>query len=738
MRLLPPACDRGRITARAVAAAAAAALDNMDPAVSAAAAAALCAVLARRLPAPTLARQPAEPVLTPLLFIADRRLRPDARTGDGADTSLISSLFHTVRGTALIALLAVIAQPGWTFRQLALSALPVAALFLVYAALIPRTTTGLRFVPSVLDLDEAIGPLSNRVMAILATVLAVQIIGFGVPRTSFVLLAMLLGLAKAFTWHFTIQTAQQTSWILAPAIGTFGILASSDPFIQLSELDAVSPVIASLLALTQIVYMLPRSAKGRPTLWALALISLGPYVAYTIAMRNARSMALHSLEHPIEVLIRNAQADFSQMLERQSKTYEDAVNEYQRRYEVEPPPGFEAWYEFAVANQSPIIDEFDTIYKSVSPFWKLSGKEVVQIMNDAQDTADIDLWLCSFSGKTAETHCIHPRRNADRHVSDLMNRLLGDLRGVLPDVKFLVNHLDEPRVLIPRLTHPNPSAKQWFTVTDLSERPTWNAITKYCPSHVQQGEKGKTSSQTEPKTEDLPLITNLSAALDLCQHPEYANMHGLFQGPPSFRLIEGRVPVLSTGAPSTMSDILIPSPAYVLEDEFLYNATFDVPWPQKANHLYWTGSTTGAPCREQASHFRALSWQPRDAALGARLVFDLDGNGISGRFHKLLASRSLVLKQTLLREWHDDRLAPWLHYVPVSVGMAELPEVVRWLVETERGRAAASELGRAGAEWAARAVREVDVKLYVWRLVLELARLVDEGRGALAVVGESD
>ncbi|AEO71791.1 glycosyltransferase family 90 protein [Thermothielavioides terrestris NRRL 8126] len=590
-------------------------------------------------------------------------------------------------------------------------------------------------------------------------------------------------------------------------------MASIDPFIQLSELDAVSPVIASLLALAQIIYMLPRSAKGRSALWALALISLGPYAAYTIAMRNARSMTLHSLEHPIEVLIRNAQADFNQMLERQSKTYADAVNEYQRRYEVEPPPGFEAWYEFAVANQSPIIDEFDTIYESVSPFWKLSGKEVVQIMNDAQDTADIDLWLCTFSGKTAETHCIHPRRNADRHVSDLMNRLLGDLRGVLPDVKFLVNHLDEPRVLIPRLTHPNPSAKQWFTVTDLSERPTWNAITKYCPSHVLQGENGKTSPQTEPKTEDLPLITNLSAALDLCQHPEYANMHGLFQGPPSFRLIEGRVPVLSTGAPSTMSDILIPSPAYVLEDEFLYNATFDVPWPQKDNHLYWTGSTTGAvasatndwhhfhrqrfislaqnlepgrhhlyltspppasaptagshkptlttspflnphnyhvfptrifqcsapqPCREQASHFRAQSWQPRDAALGARLVFDLDGNGISGRFHKLLASRSLVLKQTLLREWHDDRLAPWLHYVPVSVGMAELPEVVRWLVETERGRAAARELGRAGAEWAARAVREVDVKLYVWRLVLELARLVDEGRGALAVVGESD
>jgi hypothetical protein len=545
------------------------------------------------------------------------------------------------------------------------------------------------------------------------------------------------------------------------------------------------------------------------------LISLGPYLANYMAITVAESSAVRLQEHPVEVLIRNAQADFEQMLRRQSKTYTDAVHEYQRRYGVEPPPGFEAWYEFAAANQSPIIDDFDTIYYSVSPFWSLSGREVLQIIDNAHTTPDIDLWLCSFSGDTAETRCTHPRRDSDRHISDLFNTLLGDVRGVLPNVKFLVNHLDEPRVLIPPASLKTNTRE--FNVSDLSERPTWKAVTKYCGLQAQQL-RDLSPYADEPRTaaidtHGLPLVTNRSTALNLCQHPEYAASHGLFQAPPSFRLIEGRVPVLSPGRPSTMSDILFPAPAYLVEQEFRYNASTDIPWHQKANRLYWTGSTTGAvssthndwrrfhrqrfislaqnldppaeghtylhevpspssspgetiiqpthshflnsrlyevfptrifqcahplTCREQALQFRHIPWQDRDAALRAKLVFDLDGNGISGRFYKLLASGSLVLKQTLLREWHDDRLVPWAHYIPVSMGMREVPEVVHWFLESEKGEEKAREVAEGGAEWFAKAMREVDVKVYLWRLMLELARVGDEGREALAKVVEGD
>ncbi|KAK3304660.1 uncharacterized protein B0T15DRAFT_418913 [Chaetomium strumarium] len=766
------------------------------------------------------------PALTPLLLAADKQLRPELRTWKALELPALFYLFGTVSGTAIVGLLVVLALPGWTIWELALSTLPVAALCAAYAAFIPRTVES-RFLPY-LDVDEDILQLSHRVVVISVAALSVQIISFGVPGLiDLAVPTILLGLAKASAWYFTIQTARSTSWCIAGAIGAFALVASRDPFIQLSESQAISPVLASTLALGQFVAILPRQLRGRPILWALILISLGPYLANYMAITVAESSVVRLQEHPVETLIRNAQADFEQMLQRQSKTYPDAVHEYQRRYGVEPPPGFQAWYEFAAANQSPIIDDFDTIYLSVSPFWSISGREMLQIIDDAHNTPDIDLWLCSFSGDTAETRCTHPRRGSDRHIGDLFNTLLGDVRGVLPNAKFLVNHLDEPRVLIPPASlKKNPRE---FKVSDLSERPTWKAVTKYCGLQAQQLRDLSPYTDTEGQrpavdTHGLPLVTNRSTVLNLCQHPEYAGTHGLFQAPPSFRLIEGRVPVLSTGRPSTMSDILFPAPAYLVEPEFRYNASADIPWSQKANHLYWAGSTTGAvssthnswrhfhrqrfislaqnldppaeghtylrevppssssssspsssppsstttnhtpsitpihsrflnsrlydvhptrifqcshplPCREQASHFRHIAWQDRDAALRARLVFDLDGNGISGRFHKLLASGSLVLKQTLLREWHDDRLVPWAHYIPVSVGtMAEVPELVQWFLESDRGKGKAREVAEGGKEWFARAMREVDVKIYLWRLMLELARVVDEGREALAEV----
>jgi hypothetical protein len=94
-----------------------------------------------------------------------------------------------------------------------------------------------------------------------------------------------------------------------------------------------------------------------------------------------------------------------------------------------------------------------------------------------------------------------------------------------------------------------------------------------------------------------------------------------------------------------------------------------------------------------------------------------------------------VLKQTLLREWHDERLRPWVHYVPVSVGMGEVAEVVGWLLGSERGKEVGRGVAEAGREWMGRGVREVDVAVYLWRLVLELARVGDAGRGVLGAGG---
>ncbi len=51
----------------------------------------------------------------------------------------------------------------------------------------------------------------------------------------------------------------------------------------------------------------------------------------------------HNGPHPIFGLIRQAEKDWEEKLNKASKTLADAVKEYQRRYKRDPPKGFDVW-----------------------------------------------------------------------------------------------------------------------------------------------------------------------------------------------------------------------------------------------------------------------------------------------------------------------------------------------------------------------------------------------------------
>jgi hypothetical protein len=477
----------------------------------------------------------------------------------------------------------------------------------------------------------------------------------------------------------------------------------------------------------------------------------------------------------------NAKAKFDDVLRKQSQDYAAADTEYRRRYGVVPPPGFEAWYNFAVAHQSPLIDDFDTIYESVSPFWRLNSTEILNSMDNVHATPGGETWRCRYTSRDAMTRCSHPSRRYDRNIQKLFNKL-SEIPGVaIPDAEFLVNHFDEPRV-----TFPARSAEHGeIELQKMGHQRTWQSLVKRCELRRMDA---KIVQSVE--TFGLPLTTNISSSRDLCQHPEYETMHGMLISPTSLPLIEGFAPVLSTGVLSTMGDVLFPSPAYT-EQEFLYDESRAVTWDDMHKEVYWAGSTTGGfssstewrhfhrqrfvtlaknlepkphsylieedgvvsrrtskffnrhlfnvaftridqcafpACLAQFTYFSPEPRTDPHRVTKSRLVFDTDGNGISGRFYRLLASNSLPLKQTLLREWHDDRLIPWVHYIPVSLGMEELPEMVNWLMENERGQAKAERVAQMGREWFGRALREVDMTIYLYRLLLELARLQDPAR----------
>jgi len=590
--------------------------------------------------------------------------------------------------------------------------------------------------------------------------------------------------------------------------GTFGLLATRNPSIQETGFRALMNAVASLLALGQTIDVLPKQAKAKPILWGLAFVPVLPYLANLASISMSQSQGVTQIEsHPVEVLIREAKADFENMLQNQSKSYAEAYDEYQRRYGYEPPYGFEEWYNFAKSHQSPIIDEFDGIFESVSPFLRLSGQGVLDVMTQVYSLPEHELWRCTMSGHPSKkTYCSHPRRSFDRNVSKFLDKLFKKLPQLSLNVKLLINHLDEPAVIIP----PPGQDPRSVNLTNLAGQRSWDTLTKYCSAR----RTTSVSSERKPPVETygLPFLTDRRAAIDLCAHPEYASMHGFLLAPESLKLIEGLVPVLSTGAPSTMGDILYPLAAYTQDPSFKYDRTQDVDWDKKRNALYWAGSNTGGrgssssssfsvqgeggedatgpiwrlfhrqrfvelaqnlksrtyyylrsndniitrvsssflnsrlysvafarifqcsesrsrACRDQRAYFRQKPWTETDRPLfRSKLVFDLDGNGISGRWYKLLASKSTPLKQTIFREWHDERLAPWVHYVPVSQSMDELPELVHYLTSTKSGRERAREIAEQGRHWFGKAFREIDMAIYVYRLLLELARLQDPDR----------
>jgi hypothetical protein len=131
-------------------------------------------------------------------------------------------------------------------------------------------------------------------------------------------------------------------------------------------------------------------------------------------------------------------------------------------------------------------------------------------------------------------------------------------------------------------------------------------------------------------------------------------------------------------------------------------------------------------CLQLASMVPLAEYSPPYNAFKNKFLLDVDGNSMSCRFYRLLDSNSMVFKQTVWGEWHDERIVPWLHYVPVSLGMDELPQLLDYFINTPEGRLDAEKIATQGRLWAARGLRKIDLTVYYYRLFLELASILNQ------------
>jgi hypothetical protein len=78
-----------------------------------------------------------------------------------------------------------------------------------------------------------------------------------------------------------------------------------------------------------------------------------------------------------------------------------------------------------------------------------------------------------------------------------------------------------------------------------------------------------------------------------------------------------------------------------------------------------------------------------------------------------------VLKQSIMKEWHDGRLVSWVHFISVSLEVDELGEVMCFLVNENAGRKIGWQLAEDSRNRLNTVFRKIDLKINFLRILME-------------------
>lgn len=121
-----------------------------------------------------------------------------------------------------------------------------------------------------------------------------------------------------------------------------------------------------------------------------------------------------------------------------------------------------------------------------------------------------------------------------------------------------------------------------------------------------------------------------------------------------------------------------------------------------------------------------------------------DDNGPPVDMGRALHSGSVPFVSTIFRTWYTERIQPWLHFVPIDQRYQALHTTYLYFTGTEnrtmiggrdtnmKGRVDDAEwIAHQGQKWAEEALGERDMEVYLFRLLLEWGRLIDDQRDTI-------
>lgn len=337
------------------------------------------------------------------------------------------------------------------------------------------------------------------------------------------------------------------------------------------------------------------------------------------------------VEHPITTLIEVASIEHEQWASQahKSKSLAEAVVHYHQRYKRDPPPNFDKWYQFAVARNSIVLDDYDNIEEDLAPFSSFNPDDLrlrtatVLATNEAVGGVRIRDGKVEVFANVPGTH---------RWMMDGTVSMIKQFAEYLPDMDLAMNLQDEPRVAVPyerlqdALDNPQPyptpepsrpgkefstdRAKKWPDFEQIRTDPhffedarlkssfqTYGSIA--CPANSRARTERHWNTRAFCHTCTQPhsigaFVANWSSAADPCHQPDIANLHGMHLSPSTLMGTHDIVPIFSQSRAPGYVDIRYPSPwNYMDKTKYEFDEKFPDPhFQDKENLLFWRGETT--------------------------------------------------------------------------------------------------------------------------------------------------
>ncbi|KAG5635493.1 hypothetical protein H0H81_011048 [Sphagnurus paluster] len=336
--------------------------------------------------------------------------------------------------------------------------------------------------------------------------------------------------------------------------------------------------------------------------------------------------------HPIFELIELANARWKFKLARASKTLDDAVQEYVRRYNRRPPKGFDKWWSYVEKHNVQLPDEYDQIHRDLEPFWAYHPLDLQKIQRKRELHADTFTLGKNATGSVSVMKFSFAQNTNNWDPS----ALLGGARSIIEILKEVEEDIPHFRAVIS--PHDSPTLISDYGVKQMAldavDRGAYMDMQKIVPvaglgwlSGCSPSSPARRGERAEPPTKKS-FIFDHRKAMDPCLHPQLLESTGEFlihENPGPSHLM---LPQFAYCATHMHHDIQIPTLSGWVDD--VLPRTDDPEWDGKLDErLSWRGANTGM------WHAPTTRWR---SAQRARLV-DF-ANGLNGTVKVLIPSAS--------------------------------------------------------------------------------------------------